>query len=414
MDQVAAQDRGVPAVQRNARPAWLEIAAELVLLFVLALLYAPNLLSGSFAEGLASPVIIWLAILLTGLAQWLVAYMVGMGRLVRVWSGAMLMFSGKLAILISAGWLPFVLAFPAFPLFFALALGGLQTRRILLAPLCSVVLTLPLLLGNAYYWIYLVIGALVVAIIYGFDINAKSWNLTGNGANARFLGSVALGAALLVAVRLYLPVTVLPSLSIDPNPIQSAWSGSQPANWALLNFLVPDQALYDLQMAVKPGPAVQTYAYLGLAPFLALFGVVPAYLRRRSRALVLFAMLFLVTLLIAGGNDPFLSRLHTIRGDWYFLSDPIYILALTSVAFITLAGFGIQYLLDSIRNWDYYLNFELAGTPDQPASQRSGLPLRWLIVGFILVLLLLFVQDLYAAHHVWMLPHPPLTQMPHD
>lgn len=108
---------------------------------------------------------IFLTFIIAGLGQWMLAYVLGLGRTFRLWSAILFMISGGLALLWRVGWYELLLGAVWFPWCFALYWRALQQHTLASIILTSATIFMVISTGGGYYPIYLFVSLAVLTIV---------------------------------------------------------------------------------------------------------------------------------------------------------------------------------------------------------------------------------------------------------
>ena len=336
-------------------------------------------------------VALFLSFLAAALGMWFLGGALGMGRATRLWAALMFAFAGQPVARFFQGHYTFVLGFAWIPWVVAGLFLAVRTRRRLYYALAALALGLLFASGNIHYAFYMLVAALLFALVVLVDLQRHKPYLTLRKSQGLPIAWVSLLALGLAAVQLY--------------PLAQAWSkvaftpglpGSHTPKQVLLDYTSKDPVRPDAWQSL---PAREEYyAYIGLVPFLALLLLPLAFWKREKRPLVFFLLLLLLVLLwidlpqAPGGS--YLVNLRFLLPFRYLLRA----LVLGSFALIILAGFGID------TAWKLLLQ-----------ARQPGAGGRWVQVRLYLAqaglfalggVMLLGVFDIYSTHRPYVKSQP--------
>ncbi len=199
------------------------------------------------------------AMLMAGVAQWWLARVLGLGRVARLWAGALAVVGGHLSGRMEAGLVEEAFSAAACALVIPPALDLALTGRRRSAVWFGVWLGLALLAGQAYMQIALLAGVLPGLALFLFDENLRLrpvWR------------EFALGGAIaaLLAAALWVPFLHFAGNFIKPT--DPTFASAQPLEYLLLNLVIRDPE-YFRSLALKPFTFPSWYAnYVGWVPVL--------------------------------------------------------------------------------------------------------------------------------------------------
>ena len=327
---------------------------------------SPIILLPVIAFGVAAgvKVAVVLSLFLAGAGQWALARVVGLPRMLGLWSAALFMLSGNLAAKFSSGQLEKILSYPWIPFSVALVLLALRRPRphwIVLAALSTV---MPILSGDYYAFLYTVIAGVVVVIVHAVLKASKDGSVRPLLTSAGLYGGILCLAVGLAAVRL------LPSLELLPRMFRvvDPYVGSQHLHGVLADFLLFPRRLYAEPFVANlfgyGGGELwwEWYAFLGPLPFVGLFFLHRAWRQPdvRQQVIVLAALGGVSLLVIANGYaySPFhwLWQALPALGGFRF---PVRALVLTTSALLLLTAIGFAFW--RAAGWRRYLKAGVLG-----------------------------------------------------
>ncbi|HNT24426.1 MAG TPA: hypothetical protein PKM21_08680 [Anaerolineales bacterium] len=283
---------------------------------------------------------VFISFVIAALGMWQLGRQLGLGQAVRVWMAIMFAFAGQPAARFFQGQYLFILGFAWIPWIIAFLLKirkseGQARRRAVI--LMAVSVALLFFSGNAYYQFFMLLACSLFALLTGFSANRKKPYLRlDKGLAGSYLGVVLIALGL-VAVQLMPSAQFWSRVSKDPNV-----EGSHTFKQIFLDYTSKDSSRPD---AYNDLPAREEfYAYIGLAPFLAL-ALLPLAWKKQPRPLLIF--FFLLLLLTVGwigmGHWPWAKALatsHLVNQFRHLLR----ILIFGSFALIALASTGLDAL----------------------------------------------------------------------
>jgi hypothetical protein len=326
---------------------------------------------------------LFLSFLAAALGMWFLGRTLGMSRPTRLWMALMFAFAGQPVARFFQGQYTFVLGFAWIPWFIAGLFLALRTQRRLHYALAALALGLLLVSGNIYYAFYMLITALLFAVVMLFDFQTAKPRLVLRKAQALSILWVLILAFGLAAVQI-LPLAQAWTKVNAPPDVPGAHTFKQ----ILLDYTSKNTTRPDAWQLL---PAREEfYAYIGWLPFLALLLLPLAFWRGEKRSLIFFLLLFLFALLwgslplLPGGSR--LADLPALLPFRYLLRA----LVIGSFALLVLAGLGID------TAWKLLLQSRQAGPSNRLAQLRDYLSQ----IGLILLggAMLLGVFDLYSTH----------------
>ena len=235
-----------------------------------------------------SKIVLVTSLFLAGLAQWWLARLLGVGRLARLWSGAMATAGAHIAGRLELGLVTMVLAIAIGSLVFAAWFRFLQSPDRRAATGFAVLLGLLLLSGQGY------IQYATVFAVFPSGAVLLLPKRSGWKPIARHL-VVAAAIGLLVAAPLLVPtIHFWPSMRIHSDPY---FSGGQPLEYLPLNLVIRDIPFFFTPTLQRVASPAVSLLYIGWIPvLLAVVGAtVGAPKSRRNFLLVSALMIFLLT-----------------------------------------------------------------------------------------------------------------------
>ncbi len=333
---------------------------------------------------------IFVSFVLAGMGQWLFAHIFGLRSWFRLWAALLFMLSGGLALLWRLGWYELLLGAVWFPWCFASLWWALKRKDRTSLVLAAVCVAMVLTTGGGYYPVYLFVClSVLAAAALLWARRSERWSKLRRAAA---VAALSLG---LLAVMLLPLVDGYRLTARDTLPDQQQL-GSQPIAYALFNYVVSAPEWLNVDVLSKGSG--WSWFYIGFLPLAALTLIPLAYSRARWHrpALSTLAVLFVV-LLAWQANRYFPVR---FLYDWipflYTFRFPNRLLIIASSPLIVLAGLGLQYFMVEGRRWSR--GWRLAVAQKYGDRQASGLPVRWVLYGALLLIMALSLRDVYRVN----------------
>ena len=334
---------------------------------------------------------VFLSFLIAALGMWRLSSTLGMSRAARVWTALLFAFAGQPVARFFQGQYLFVLGFAWLPWIISALLLLTQTRRRRYIVESAVFMALLFFSGNAYYPFFaLLMAALLVAVMLG------QWQ------RQRPVLRIDLG---LLKVYLLVAVLALGMIAIQLLPLVEFWprmgkdlnvEGSHTLEQIYLDYTSKDPSRPD---AYSQLPAREEfYAYIGLAPLLALSLLPLAFWKRPARPLIFFLLLLLLALgWITLEHAPWGDALLRIKLLYQF-RHLLRALIFGSLAIIALAGLGIDTL------WTLFEN--LAHTSGKSRREKLRRGAAFFGLGLLGVWMLLGLGDVFSTNRVHVRTQP--------
>lgn len=297
-------------------------------------------------------VAVFLTILVSGLAFYHLAGVLGIWRPVRVWAALAYAFNGHMAARFDMGHFDLVLAFAFLPLAVAFTIQTARRPGGVYPFLGGLSIALVLFSGNVYYTVFLIPALALVTLFYLLSIRGKRpWISVDNGGAARLvaMGFWAFGIA---------SVQLVPYFEVQDymhKPTDPLLRGSQPVIGSLLNFVQSDPEFFRSSSYGKiAGFLHEYYSYVGWAPYVGVLLVPLALARGQGRSVLFAASLFALYISWASAaHTPFRYVIDLV--PWlYKLRWTSRLLGPTTLPLILLAALGF----DSLRS---AFDFKMAG-----------------------------------------------------
>lgn len=298
---------------------------------------------------------IFLSFIIAGLGQWMLAYMMRLQRIFRLWSSILFMLSGGLALLWRIGWYELLLGAAWFPWAFALYIYALRKHS--LASICymSIAIFMIISTGGGYYPFYL--AACLITLFLVLFISATRQERFRQVQTSIL---IVVLTAFLAAVILIPYADVYPNYGRDVNlDLQQQYS--QPIEYGLMNYVIYTRDWFNASVLGTAGG--WNWFYIGWLPIAALAFVPMAFARsRRVRVPILISGLLLTMLLMWFANrfTPFEKVF-----DWlpylYHLRFPNRLLIIATSPLLILAALGLEHAYRTSKA--LVRNFKLVHSP---------------------------------------------------
>ena len=337
------------------------------------------------------------AFVIAGLAQWWLGWVLGLGRLARLWSACMAVVAGHLAGRMEGGLFGVVFSSAACALVLPpIVLMG-QRPSLRVAVLLGVLLALAAVSGQGYVQIGLALLLAVVVPIQLFQSDQRA-------ALLRQYMVAALLATLLAGVLLVPFVHFLPDFKKYSD---SKFKSNQPFGFVLLNLLIDDSAFYLTDMLQKQ-PYVWLHSYfIGWISFLlALWGGYRGWAEERRREIQWVAAGALALLWLSSGSlFEWIARQPAFTSPITQLSIiryPPLFMTLAVPLLLALAGFGLDRLLR--LRWP---RLRLGGSHKSSQAPIWGVRTHWLLCAPLLIAL----NDARAYGAQWLVTTPQAPEV---
>ncbi len=304
---------------------------------------APIMVFGVIA---GAKVAIVVALFLAGVGQWLLGLVAGLSRGLRLWSAALFLVSGSLAARFSAGHFAYILTYAFVPLSLAFILLSLRDRRPYWIALAAVCVAMPVMSGNPYYFLYIVIAGGVTSLTHGIieAVKAKNWRPV--------LRDVGLYACIVIFAVGLTAVRWIPTLELLPRMfrVADAYSGSQQVHGVVADLLLFPRRLYAVPsiaglFGYGDGAMLwwEYYAFLGPLPLLGLVFLGRACQRAEAKKqVIVLGLLAIASVLLIANAYPY-SPFHWMwtaipaLGSFRF---PVRALVLLTSSLLVLSAIG--------------------------------------------------------------------------
>jgi hypothetical protein len=309
------------------------------------------------------------AFFMAGVAQWWLGRVVGVGRVVAVWGGAMAIAAGHLGARMEHGLFPVVISMAACSLVFpALVLFARSaTRRT--AVLLGVVLALAGVSGQGYFQIGLLFIVPAALLLVPFERAALL-------RTARWFALAVVLAVLLAAPFLVPFFHFLPNFEKMRDPGLPA---AQPLGFAALNLVIDDYEFYRSEMFSKyPFPSIYVI-FVGWIPVLLALVGLRGTAQRWGRGVVAFLAAAVVMSFVLASALPFFWLIEWFPALTETVEGLRFVPLMSSLAIPPLLGLamiGLREVLD--LRWPWLPR--LVGPPDRQPARGIRATVRWLVL----------------------------------
>jgi hypothetical protein len=305
-----------------------------------------------------------------GLAQWWLAYVLGLGRVARLWVALMAVVAGHMAGRMQLGGFEMVISVAACTLVLPPLIVVSRTGSRRMAVVLGVVLALAALSGQGYMQIGLLLTAPAILLLFPNDLKHI----------IRVVRRLALAGLL---AFLFAAPFLVPFLHFLPNfgkATDEEFKWGQPLNYVVLNLVNNNYEFYlNEELSKIPFPFLYVI-YIGWIPLLlALWGLRRGRNPRERRSLVYLPVIALITLWVAA-SDGLLKAAADYAPEGLaeqiigIRNYPI-ISALAVPPLLALAAIGVDKIVRARP-----LRFELTKGNERDAPLLFSFDLRWLLI----------------------------------
>jgi hypothetical protein len=338
------------------------------------------------------------AFVMAGLAQWWLAYTLGVGRVARVWSACLAVAAGHLAGRMELGAFGVVLSLASCSLTLPLIVLVSRTGSRRAAVALGVTLGLAALAGQGYIQVGLALTLPAVLLLIPWQ-RERSKLIVKRYA-------LAIGLALLLAAVFLVPFArFLPEFDkfIDPE-----FKSPQPFVFVPLNLVINDHNFYAGEaLGMGPGAPHLYENYIGwIAVLLAVWGLRSGRTRDEQKAVAFLAVMALLALWIASG-EPLAALYRIAPARWLAdiiagIRHPSQIAGLAVPPILALAALGLDRLLS--RGWP---QLQLALLNVGADGRRLAVHTRWLMA----IPLLVALSDVQVFGSQWITLAPTRAEI---
>jgi len=284
-------------------------------------------------------VAVFLSFLAAALGMWALGAVLGFGRAGRIWSALMYAFSGPTVARFFQGQYLFIFGLAWIPWVLAGLILALRTRRPLFVAGTVVAAALLFFSGNAYFAYYMLFIVALFAVVMLFDLRRGRPRVTFHWNQAALMLIIAVLTVGLVAIYLLPLAGFWPHIGKPTNP---ELSDSHTVGQIFLDLTSKDTWRPD---AIKTLGREDFYAYIGLAPLLALLLLPLAIWKRGRRRLTLFFIL--LAAFVVAWIDVRDMPWHDLYAHTYLFAQfrhPTRMLIVRVLAVVVLGGLGLDAL----------------------------------------------------------------------
>jgi len=331
-------------------------------------------------------IVLVLAFIMAGLAQWWLGWRLGVRRIPRLWAALMAIFSGYLAGRMESGEFSIILSTASAALVLPAAVWFFQSYSKRAAVALGVTLALLVLSGQGY----LQIGLLWTTPAFFFLIPWEKKQFPPTGSLSLLFRRLLLagGIAFLLAAPFLVPFAhFLPNFAKDLDP---TFRSAQWLEYVPLTWVIRDHAFYNSNQL---GTIPVGYLYTNYIGWTAIILAGLAFVARRSDSEKRIANFFLALIVLAviGSSKETYLWLYSHTSGWLAemlagIRHPPIIMGLTIPPILGLAAIGLDFLFD--QKWPK-LHFDLPN--DRIIFSSFVMDLRWLL----LIPLALALRDNY-------------------
>ncbi len=312
------------------------------------------------------------AFILAGLAQWWLAFILGLGRPARLWSSLMAAAGGHLAVRMELGAFGVVLSLVMCALVLPPLILLLRTTSRRSAVLLGIFLALAILAGQGYMQIGLLMSTIPAAVFL-----VPVWD---REYLKRLFSRILLAG--LIAILLSAPFLV-PMLHFMPQfdkEMDRDFGSAQSFEYIPLNLVIRDpDFLRNDSLAKLPYPHLNGN-YIGWLTVLLALYTFSTKLNSEHRRTAYFLLISAVLALWVASAVPLIwiiqiSPFQAIDDFIAGIRNPAQIAGLAGVSLIGLAGMGLDHLLKS--SW---LQFQFGWVQGQSPSRLLKIDARWLLI----------------------------------
>lgn len=345
----------------------------------------------------AIKVSVLLSFILLGLGQLAFGYVVGFRPSVRLWGAILLMVSGGMAMLWRLGWFGLVIGFAWLPFSIAFTLLALDTRKRIPIILAAVSAAF-LFLSGSMYWFYYYAGVaifLFIAFLMATLIDAR-YQLASAVPLIRRGAMVLLIVVGLTAVYLF-PFTETLSLMEKHHAPDVELRGSQPVKYALINYIADDFTFYQSDLLAKAPSG--SWMYIGVFPVLLLlltpFVLTKARLRIR---LLIFLALFAFLLAWQASNHNVIGRLYDAIPYLFNFRFPGRLLIVATIPLLLAGGFVLEFLFSEFDRLEMSVQFFQNRAHQEYRRPQSTMQFSVLLTLALVVLMAYSVYNVYDTN----------------
>jgi hypothetical protein len=303
-----------------------------------------------FEPAIALKVSVTLALLVTALGGWLIAYALDLKPFTRLYLGAFLLINGALASKLQAGYsqMAWNMAWAVCATGFLLL--ALRKKHPIAPMWAGLTFALVFLSGVIYYTLPTGVSLLIVALFYMVNVGRDEKGVLRVTVNrwavrvALLAGVFGLGFAMIQFLPTALGARHLGHIT-DPGQ-----AGSQPIRYILVNFLIDDRAFYRNELLGKTAYLSEHYAFVGLLPFVLLLALPVLYWKRREwrREILLLAVLNMVLVQWVANRYTYVGSIYKAIPFLNQFKYPGRMIMIETIYLLTLSAIGFDALWQAL------------------------------------------------------------------
>jgi hypothetical protein len=282
-----------------------------------------------------------------GLGTWFLARVLGFERQARLWCSLLFMMSGAFASHLTAGQIQLSFSLSWLPWSITGLIWVFKNPSLIAVVFAAIAQALFFFSGNLYHQVYGGFTLLLIGIVFMVD-----WDRAGlhrhHALSFLQVGVLTLG---LIAIQL-LPLVASYSSIRNTGGFTAGdheFPGSQLPEHAILNYVVSDPEFQYSPILDKIPILQENYRFIGLAPFLLLLFLVPAFRQGNRREIIAFAASFVFLLSWASIRYSFVKYIYDLAPFLYQFRFPGRSLSVGTLFLVMLSGFGLNYMWISLR-----------------------------------------------------------------
>ncbi|HEX5807046.1 MAG TPA: hypothetical protein VFY25_00155, partial [Anaerolineales bacterium] len=273
-----------------------------------------------------------------GLGQWVLAYVLRLQRVFRLWSAILFMLSGGLALLWRIGWYELLLGAAWFPWCFALYINALRKHSLPAIFIMSIAIFMVISTGGGYYPFYLA-GCLITLFLVMFLQATREERVRQIWTSAQVIFFTAALSA----------VIIVPALDVyryygRDVVVDNMQQYSQPVEYGLMNYMIYTFDWFNESVLGTAGG--WNWFYIGWLPIAALAFIPLAFAQspRLRRPIMINAILFtMLVMWFANRFTPF-EKIFDLFPFLYNLRFPNRLLIIATSPLLILSALGLEHV----------------------------------------------------------------------
>jgi hypothetical protein len=348
---------------------------------------------------------IFLAFIIAGLGQWMLAYMLGVKRVFRLWSAILFMLSGGLALLWRIGWYELLLGAAWFPWCFALYINALRKHTLRSVFFMSIAVFMVISTGGGYYPFYLA-GCLITLFLVVF-LQAKREERFKQIQTSALIVVVSAALSAVVIVP-YLDVYRYYGRDVSVDAMQQY---SQPIEYGLMNYVIYTFDWFNESVLGTAGG--WNWFYIGWLPIAALAFVPLAFAQspRLRRPIVITGILFVMLVMWFGNRFTPFEKVFDLFPFLYNLRFPNRLLIIATSPLLILSAVGLEHTYRLSKAWvkSIKLTYSSSDRKNKVVFARVVIAWVWIFVLFSLTKNVYDINKPFAFIDESMNPKPKAT-----